>query len=63
MEYREFDQSVTFLHYYFEPRLIDVCKEFYFQLSPVRQFFRGPYKKHLSEIVLKLDQWFRRRCH
>ena len=25
-------------------------------------FVREPHKKHLYEIILKLDQWFRRRC-
>ena len=26
-------------------------------------FGRGHHEEHLCEIILNLDQWFRRRCH
>ena len=26
-------------------------------------FGRGHYEEHFCEIILNLDQWFRRRCH
>ena len=30
--------------------------------GPFRHFGRGHYEEHSCEIVLNLDQWFRRRC-
>ena len=30
--------------------------------EPFVQFGRGTYEEHFCEIILNLDQWFRRRC-
>ena len=33
------------------------------QIEPLCNFGRGHYGEHSCEIILNLDQWFRRRCH
>ena len=67
IENRRFDQSITF--FVFEPMDKIICKDYIFssggcfvlfsRAEPVGQFVRGPYKKHLCDIILSLDQWLR----
>ena len=60
-QYKEHGVSyITFLYNCFESGLMKIlCKEFYFRpgglLNWLGNFVRGPYKKHLSEIILHLE--------
>ena len=43
---------------------LELCQPLFFSSAePFLQFCRGYEEEQFCEIILNLDQWFRRRCH
>ena len=72
MENRRFDQSITFciiilnldqwIRCYVMSSILALVAVYSAGQNRLGNFVRGPYKKQLCEIILTLEQWFKRRC-